>query len=230
MRNAFFFFTSADNRKKQLLLNDIGCSPFNLGYGYSLTSTGQGNASIHAIVQVSSEISVVKRVFEDFMAGKSITQIFTKLNEDGIPTRQKRGWTYNSVSNILKNENFIGIFKFHKCEIVTSQSTLKYIPRRFGEPHSEKMPSLAIVPEDKWNQVQQIRLSRINRLQQQYRSTKSSSKRRRKRKLHSSRNPSSNKKPIKTQSIFVTFFGALIPFAFLELPVRVLNIFRPNNN
>ena len=229
MRNAFYFFTSADNRKKQLLLNDIGCSPFNLGFGYSLTSTGQGSASIHAIVQVSSEISVVQRIFDEFITGKSITQIFTKLNEDGIPTRQNRGWTYNSVSNILKNENYIGIFKFHKCEIITSQSTFKYIPRRFGEPHAEKIPNLAIIAEAKWNQVQKIRLSRIDRLQQQHRSTKSGNKRRRRRKLHGTRNPSPNRKHVKPRSIFATLLGSLIPFAFLELPAKALNIFRHNN-
>lgn len=63
---------------------------------------------IHKIYE--EEAAVVRRIYSDFIGGKSINAIAQNLNENRIPTRKKLtgGWNTSTVSRILKNEKYTG--------------------------------------------------------------------------------------------------------------------------
>lgn len=230
MRNIFYFCKSAENPQKQILLNDEGCSPLNVGYGYCLTSNGSGNATAYAIVPVSSELSVVDRIFRDFISNKSIAGIVTKLNEENVPTRLKRGWNYNAVSNILKNENYIGTFTLNKYEILTANDSLKYVPVRKRVAHKETFAGLAVISDETWNKVQKIRLGRNHRLSKQYNPTSRRKKRTiNKIKIKASKQPRSSKST-KSFPLIKTILNSLAPFAPFGFSKKMLEIFRATTN
>lgn len=55
------------------------------------------------------EAEIVKRIFTDYLSGKSITKITAELNADGVTRRDGRSkWHYSGINLILKNERYIG--------------------------------------------------------------------------------------------------------------------------
>ena len=71
-----------------------------LGY----TKDADGNYVIN-----ESEAEIVRRVFREYIAGASLTQIRHGLETDGIKT--KRGcsnWRANGILGIIKNEKYTG--------------------------------------------------------------------------------------------------------------------------
>ena len=54
----------------------------------------------------------VKKVFTDYIAGHSSTQIAKELNESGCRTARGNKFTVNSIRKILKNEKYIGVYRF----------------------------------------------------------------------------------------------------------------------
>lgn len=228
MKNIFYFTKSAATPQKQFLLNNEGFSPLSVGYGYCLTSTGSGSAKAYAIVPVSAELSIVDRIFRDFIANKSITGIVTKLNDEQVPTRQRRGWNYNSVSNILKNENYLGKFAFRKYEMITNGESLKYVPERKSLVLKETFSELAKISDDTWNKVQETRLNRNNRLGKQYSPTRKSKKRRVNRSVDPQRHVS--RKKTESFPLIQMILNSLISFASFGLPKKMWEIFRLSAN
>ena len=226
MKNIFYFHQSVENSKNQILLNDVGCSPVNIGYGYRLTSNGNGYAKVHAIVGVTSELTAVERIFRDFIAHKSIPKIVHSLNEERIPTRSNKGWNYNSVSNILKNENYIGIFLFRKYELCSVGESLKYVPKRKANLEKVLLSGLDIISTDIWNQAQTIRLKRNRSLQKKYRLRKQASRHKQKRKSA----PTSPSPINYRQSVFAVAWRSFMSLVCLELPNKVLQILRSSAN
>jgi len=54
----------------------------------------------------------VKKVYELYSQGQTIAQIVRYLNEQGCRTRNGEPFTHNSLRTILKNEKYIGIYKY----------------------------------------------------------------------------------------------------------------------
>ena len=226
MKNIFYFHQSMENSKKQILLNDAGCSPLNIGYGYRLASNESGYAKAYAIVGISSELAVVERIFRDFLTTKSISRIVDKLNEEQIPTRSNRSWNYNSVSNILKNENYIGIFSFRKYDLSTLGESLMYHPKRKADSEQVFLSGLEAVSTDIWNQAQQIRLKRNKRLQKQCQPRK----RIRRSKAERRSSTTSPVSSISKQSKFSEALNSLLSLMRLGLSNRMLQMFRASAN
>ena len=79
-------------------------------YGY--TSKGK-----EKWIVVPEEAEVVKRVFRDYVRGKSTSEISNALNAEGIPTRKDTKWSNTSIGNILRNEKYIGDVLFQKSYV-----------------------------------------------------------------------------------------------------------------
>lgn len=55
---------------------------------------------------------VVRRIFEEYGAGRSAVDIFTDLNAEGFRTSRGNLFNKNSLRRILQNEKYIGVYEF----------------------------------------------------------------------------------------------------------------------
>lgn len=56
-----------------------------------------------------TEANIVKQMFNDYLSGMRIKDIVVKLSNAGIKNKYGTEWNINSVSRILRNENYKGI-------------------------------------------------------------------------------------------------------------------------
>ena len=90
-----------------------GCPP----YGYRSVSKGTLNFKGRPIfdVEIDPDTSkVVKRIYELYKEHYSTKTIAKILNNDGVPTRTGTLWATNTVTKILRNKLYIGIYELGK--------------------------------------------------------------------------------------------------------------------
>jgi DNA invertase Pin-like site-specific DNA recombinase len=73
------------------------------------------------------EREIVKWIFEEYLRGKSQLEIVKQLNQRGVPRNTGRPWKQRAVSDILRNEIYIG-------SLVYNRSTQKLGARRTRTP------------------------------------------------------------------------------------------------
>lgn len=122
--------------------------------GYSLCSSVSSygyNRPKHQAIQTVNieEANIVKKIFNLYINGKTLTEICNMLNEDGIPTKKKgrimkkRGcneyyvinsvWQPKAIKNILSNPNYIGKVRYGcNREQVTLKDAQDYKNRKKG--------------------------------------------------------------------------------------------------
>lgn len=70
-------------------------------YGYDLVSG--------VLIPNTKEAPVVRRIFANYLSGKSMERIADELNADGIPCKNGEvNWLYTAIGYILKSERYIG--------------------------------------------------------------------------------------------------------------------------
>lgn len=109
-------------------------------FGYKVIPWKDGDAKRQIYAIDETEAEEVKRVFADFIGGKSLFQIATDLNEKGYVTRRGKQWSYQSLHQLIKNDFYKGVRSF----MVKSDSPI-IIPG--GVP--------AIIDAATWNKAQQ---------------------------------------------------------------------------
>lgn len=55
---------------------------------------------------------IVRRIFEEYAAGRSALDIYTSLNADGFRTSRGNLFNKNSLRRILQNEKYVGVYEF----------------------------------------------------------------------------------------------------------------------
>lgn len=110
----------------------------------------------------AEEAAVVLRIYEAKAAGISQLKIVHDFNRQGIPStlssngKGPRTWNVATVSRILQNEKYIGVYIFNKRKQVrnprTGRKTL--VPRPIEEWQIEYWPELRIISNDLWVAVQ----------------------------------------------------------------------------
>ncbi len=142
-------------------------------YGYYTKPHGElklnkkGQAKYEGKVHVINpeEAEIIKRIFKDFIGGKSISQIVIDLNSEGVPTKKgrKAGWSTSTVSRILKNEKYIGKWDWRKYKVTRDPMTgrRKTILRQEKERLPFHREDLIILDQDTWDKAQ----TRWNELQ-----------------------------------------------------------------
>jgi DNA invertase Pin-like site-specific DNA recombinase len=60
------------------------------------------------LVIVEAEAVIVRRIFAEFVAGRSLTAIARDLHRDGVPTLRGRYWRQSTVRGILENQKYLG--------------------------------------------------------------------------------------------------------------------------
>ncbi len=92
-------------RRRSKGLHGGGPPPY--GYRYDKPS-GQ-------LVHVAKEAAVVPRIFDEFLAGKSLSAIARGLEEDQVSTRRGRLWRSSTISQILSNPTYIGKLRHNEA-------------------------------------------------------------------------------------------------------------------
>ena len=71
-----------------------------------------------------TEAEIVKRIFEEYLAGNGVFKIAKLLNAEGVPTVTGSKWCESSILEILKNEKYKGdaiLQKYHTPNHLTKQ-------------------------------------------------------------------------------------------------------------
>ena len=110
-----------------------------------------------------NEAEIVKRIYREYLEGKSFLQIGRGLEKDGILTGAgKQRWRPESVKKILTNEKYIGdalLQKTYTVDFLTKKrvSNNGIVPQYYVENSHP-----AIIPRDLYMQVQEEILRRAN--------------------------------------------------------------------
>ena len=107
------------------------------------------------------QAKVVRRIFEQYLAGKGYSEIASALETDGIPTATgKKHWHYTVIKQILDNSIYCGILTYHK-EYVTDYLEQKKV-KNYGQ-----IPRICvqgkhepIVTAEEYEDVQKIRAAK----------------------------------------------------------------------
>jgi DNA invertase Pin-like site-specific DNA recombinase len=67
---------------------------------YGFERRGEGKAAV--LVEVSAEQAVIKRMMRMRRRGRTLRQIATKLNADGVPAKDGGEWQHTSVRSVLR--------------------------------------------------------------------------------------------------------------------------------
>src|SRR5439155_26485094 len=104
---------------------------------------------------------IVIRVFTEFANVRCMAEIARSLNREGIPsprigTRHRwSGWCVGTVREMLRNERYIGVWRFKEMQWVKVPGSNRRLPRK--RPASETMvrarPDLQLVELPLWESV-----------------------------------------------------------------------------
>ncbi|MER8734150.1 recombinase family protein [Mesorhizobium sp. M1227] len=120
-----------------------------LTYGYSYLLGDPGKRLI-----AEDEAEVVRRVFREYVDGRTPRDIAYNLNKDGIPPPRGRVWNASTINGnaqrgtgLLQNELYAGRLIWNKVRMVKDPDTGKRIsrPNPRGEWQTVEVPDLAII-------------------------------------------------------------------------------------
>ena len=127
-------------------------------YGYTVGSDGQ-------LVINSNEAQVVHWIFERYLAGDSLGKIVSGLEQQGIPSPTGRAkWNREAIDKLLSNEKYTGRVLLQKT-ISTGISQIENdgLMDRYLYTGTHE----AIIPDEMFMAVQQAKMQRSNRQEQQ---------------------------------------------------------------
>lgn len=116
----------------------------------------------HLIIDPEQAV-VVKRIYREYLEGKSLIQIARGLMADGIHTAaDKQTWRPEGVRKILTNEKYIGdalLQKTYTVDVLSKKRVANkgIVPQYYVENNHE-----AIIPRDLYMQVQEELVRRAN--------------------------------------------------------------------
>lgn len=161
--NALFLKDLADKtRRGQRGRVELGKSGGGNAYGYDVVklfaANGEpirGDRTINLV-----EAEVIRRIFRDYVAGKSPKRIATELNKEGIRAPSGGDWGFSTLNGnakrgngILNNEMYIGRLVWNRQRFIKDPDTGKRQAR--PNPESEwiiqEVPELRILDDDLWS-------------------------------------------------------------------------------
>lgn len=74
------------------------------------------------------EVAVIRRIFREYVSGRQLREIATRLNTEGIANFLGRPWVYGAIRRILLNEKYIGNNVFSRCSKKLRQRTVDNPP------------------------------------------------------------------------------------------------------
>jgi DNA invertase Pin-like site-specific DNA recombinase len=133
-----------------------GASAGGLPFGYRVAGTGQRSIDV-------DQAAVVRRIFADYIAGRSPRTIAADLNRERVPSTRGGSWGLSAIYGdvrrgigILANPIYVGRQIWNRSKFVKHPDSGRRL--RKERPESEWIvrdrPELAIVDVDTWNAAQ----------------------------------------------------------------------------
>ena len=170
--NALFLKDLADKTRRGLRGRvEDGKSGGGLCYGYDVVkkfdASGEAVRGDRTINE--AEAGIVRRIFADYLDGKSSRTIAMALNREGVPGPQGSEWGPSTIhgnpkrgTGILNNELYIGKLVWNRLRYIKDPDTGRRVSRL--NPESEwvvhEVPELRLIDQDVWDAVKE----RQNRL------------------------------------------------------------------
>lgn len=102
-----------------------------------------------------AEATIIKSIYEQYEQAQSLLVVTRSLNERGIHTRRGQNWTPTTVSIILKNPFYVGLYRYNYHDESRGNSDCRYL-----KPESEWIVTEnhhpAIIENEKWDRVRMI--------------------------------------------------------------------------
>ena len=157
--NALFLKDLADKTRRGLRGRiEKGRSGGGLCYGYAVVHGMNGERGGREIIE--AEAMVVRRIFADFVAGKSPRRIAAELNREATPGPGGRPWGETTIrghalrgTGILHNELYIGRLVWNRLRYSKDPASGKRVSR-LNPPEEwihRDAADLQIVGDDLWN-------------------------------------------------------------------------------
>lgn len=163
--NALFLKDLADKTRRGLRGRiEDGKSGGGLCFGYDVVKQFAANGEpIRGDRTINeAEAAVVRRIFSDYLVGKSSRTIAFELNKEGVPGPQSAEWGPSTIHGnpkrgvgILNNELYIGRLVWNRLRYLKDPDSGKRVSRL--NPESEwviqDVPELRIIHQDIWDAV-----------------------------------------------------------------------------
>ena len=167
--NAIFLDDMKDKiRRGQRARAEEGLNPGNCGYGYRVVRglVDGKNRNVNGVREIVPEqAEIVRRIFEEFAAGRSLRAIAMGLNADGIPPPGGSLWWPGTIkgqkglhSGILNNELYRGVLVYNRTSRVTDPVTKArhFVCNPEEEWTRTVVPEWRIVDEDLWRRTRKM--------------------------------------------------------------------------
>ena len=133
-------------------------------YGYDVIHRTNANGSIEVGERRinKEQAAVVKRIFTEYLKGRSPKKIAVSLNEDGIAGPSGRPWGPSTIygnrergTGILNNELYIGRMIWNRLKYVKDPDTRKRVSRLNPKEDwvIKEVPHLRIIEQDLWDRL-----------------------------------------------------------------------------
>ena len=142
-----------------------GKSGGGIAYGYNVIKmVDAAGEPIRGERQINeAEAIIIRRIFEEFLQGRSPRAIAKTLNAENVPGSKGHPWRDTTIrghhtrrTGILRNDLYVGRFVWNKQHYVKDPRTGKRLARPNPEDQwvIEGVPNLRIVDDELWNRVQ----------------------------------------------------------------------------
>jgi site-specific DNA recombinase len=141
-----------------------GRSAGGLSYGYAPVAGDRGRRVI-----VENEAKIIRRIFEEYVTGRTPRDIARDLNRDSVPPPRGRVWNASTINGnmqrgtgILQNELYAGRLVWNKLRMVKDPDSGKRLsrPNPESEWQSVETSDLAIVSGSLFEEAQQRKKAR----------------------------------------------------------------------
>jgi site-specific DNA recombinase len=115
------------------------------------------------------QAAVVRRIYSDYISGRSPRAIAISLNTEGIVGPTGKGWTASTIignrkrgTGILNNELYIGKLVWNRLSYRRDPLTRKRVSQ-LNQPHkwiTTEVSHLRIIEQEQWTQVQSLQTQR----------------------------------------------------------------------
>jgi site-specific DNA recombinase len=167
--NALFLKDLANKtRRGQRGRVEAGKIPGGKSYGYRLVPTLNPDGTVNRGEREinEDEARVIRRIFEDYVGGKTARQIAGDLNKEGVASPRGGSWNASTINGnkkrrngILNNELYLGNIIYNRQSFVRDPDTGK----RRSRPNPEALwvikhvPQLQIIGHEIWDKAQAIK-------------------------------------------------------------------------
>lgn len=162
---------TADKVKRGLTGRALaGMNPGGMAYGYrKIPKFDERGEPIRGLREIHPEqADVIRRIFDDYIAGVSVKTITAKLNRSGVPSPTGGTWRFSTIHGDAKRKNGILHNELYRGRLVYNRTRRVYHPvtrrreTRVNPPEQWTIvdsPELRIVSEEQWLAAERIRES-----------------------------------------------------------------------